>query len=302
MNSFKEIEAFVSVATRGSLSAAARADGVTPAMMGRRIDTLEERLGVKLLVRTTRKLSLTFEGSAFLEDCQRILNDLANAEASVSLGGVKASGHIKVSAPAGFGRRHVAPLVRDFLVTHPDVSCSLDLSDRVVDLVNEGVDCAIRIGELADSSLVSVRLADNRRVVVASPAYLARHGIPATPEALVAHNCLALNPQRGWVFGNPEDPGHTQVQKVSGRFECNDGTVLREWALGGLGLAWRSMWEVEADLASGALVSVLDAFAAPTTGIYAVFPQNRRLPLRVRLLIDFLRASYGTPDYWRVGD
>jgi DNA-binding transcriptional LysR family regulator len=302
MNSFKEIEAFVSVATRGSLSAAARADGVTPAMMGRRIDTLEERLGVKLLVRTTRKLSLTFEGSAFLEDCQRILNDLANAEASVSLGGVKASGHIKVSAPAGFGRRHVAPLVRDFLVTHPDVSCSLDLSDRVVDLVNEGVDCAIRIGELADSSLVSVRLADNRRVVVASPAYLARHGIPATPEALAAHNCLALNPQRGWVFCDPDDPGRTQVQKVAGRFECNDGTVLREWALGGLGLAWRSMWEVEADLASGALVSVLDAFAAPTTGIYAVFPQNRRLPLRVRLLIDFLRASYGRPDYWRVGD
>ena len=146
MSNFKEITAFVSVASRGSLSAAARAEGVTPAMMGRRIDALEERLGVKLLLRTTRKLSLTFEGSAFLEDCQRILNDLANAEASVSLGGVKASGHIKVSAPAGFGRRHVAPLLRDFLAANPEVSCSLDLSDRLVDLVNESVDCAIRIG------------------------------------------------------------------------------------------------------------------------------------------------------------
>lgn len=299
MSSFKEIEAFVSVATRGSLSAAARADGVTPAMMGRRIDALEERLGVKLLMRTTRKLSLTFEGSAFLEDCQRILNDLANAEASVSLGGVKASGHIKVSAPAGFGRRHVAPLVRDFLSAHADVTCSLDLSDRLVDLVNEGVDCSIRIGELSDSSLVSVRLADNRRVVVASPAYLARSGVPATPDDLARHDCLSLDPQRGWVFSDPEAPGCTRTIKVSGRFECNDGTVLHEWALGGIGLAWRSMWEVERDLASGALVSVLDAFAAPATGIYAVFPQNRRLPLRVRLLIDHLRSVFGRPDYWR---
>lgn len=301
MSSFKEIETFVSVATRGSLSAAARAEGVTPAMMGRRIDALEERLGVKLLVRTTRKLSLTFEGSAFLEDCQRILNDLANAEASVSLGGVKASGHIKVSAPAGFGRRHVAPLVRDFLSANPEVTCSLDLSDRLVDLVNEGVDCAIRIGELSDSSLVSVRLADNRRVVVASPSYLARNGIPQSPEDLARHDCLSLDPQRGWVFADLDAPGRTRTVKVSGRFECNDGTVLHEWALGGIGLAWRSMWEVERDLASGALVSVLDEWGAPATGIYAVFPQNRRLPLRVRLLIDHLRGVFGRPDYWRGG-
>ncbi|MBP7790420.1 MAG: LysR family transcriptional regulator, partial [Zoogloea sp.] len=282
-------------------SAAARAEGVTPAMMGRRIDALEERLGVKLMMRTTRKLSLTFEGSAFLEDCQRILNDLANAEASVSLGGVKASGHIKVSAPAGFGRRHVAPVVRDFLAANPEVTCSLDLSDRLVDLVNEGVDCSIRIGELSDSSLVSVRLADNRRVVVASPVYLARSGVPETPDDLLRHDCLSLDPQRGWVFADTEVPGQTRTIKVSGRFECNDGTVLRDWALGGIGLAWRSMWEVERDLASGALVSVLDAYAAPPTGIYAVFPQNRRLPLRVRLLIDHLRGFFGRPDYWRGG-
>ena len=301
MNSFKEISAFVSIATRGSLSAAARAEGVTPAMMGRRIDALEERLGVKLMMRTTRKLSLTFEGSAFLEDCQRILNDLANAEASVSLGGVKASGHIKVPAPAGFGRRHVAPVVRDFLAANPEVTCSLDLSDRLVDLVNEGVDCSIRIGELSDSSLVSVPLADNRRVVVASPVYLARSGVPETPDELLRHDCLSLDPQRGWAFADVEAPGQTRTIKVSGRFECNDGTVLRDWALGGIGLAWRSMWEVERDLASGALVSVLDAYAAPPTGIYAVFPQNRRLPLRVRLLIDHLRGSFGRPDYWRGG-
>jgi len=296
MDAFKQIESFVSVAMRGSLSAASRAEGVTPAVIGRRLDALEQRLGVKLLARTTRSISLTFEGAAFLEDCQRILNDLANAEASVSLGGVKASGHIRVSAPAGFGRLHVAPLMRDFLEMNSEVSCTLDLTDRVVDLVNESIDCAIRIGELPDSSLVSIRLADNRRVVVASPAYLARHGSPAVPQDLGAHNCLSLGQQRGWLFCN--EKGETITVKVSGRLECNDGAVLHEGALAGDGLAWRSRWEVDADLRAGRLVSVLDEFAAPTMGIYAVFPQRKRLALRVRLLIDHLKNHYGRPDYW----
>lgn len=296
MDAFKQVETFVSVATKGSLSAAARAEGVTPAVIGRRLDALEQRLGVKLLTRTTRSIALTFEGAAFLEDCQRILNDLANAEASVSLGGVKASGHIRVSAPAGFGRLHVAPLMRDFLQINPEVSCTLDLTDRVVDLVNESIDCAIRIGELPDSSLVSLRLADNRRVVVASPAYLARHGTPMSPPDLGGHNCLSLGQQRGWIFCN--EKGETISVKVSGRLECNDGAVLHEAALAGDGLAWRSLWEVDADLRAGRLVSVLDEWAAPTMGIYAVFPQRKRLALRVRLLIDHLKNHYGRPDYW----
>ncbi|MFN3986823.1 MAG: LysR family transcriptional regulator [Rhodocyclaceae bacterium] len=296
MDGLKSIESFVSVATRGSLSAAARAEGVTPAVVGRRLDALEQRLGVKLLVRTTRSISLTFEGVAFLEDCQRILNDLANAEASVSLGGVKASGHLRVSAPAGFGRLHVAPLLRDFLAANPDVSCSLDLTDRVVDLVNESIDCAIRIGELADSSLVSIRLADNQRVVVASPDYVARHGVPVSIEDLAHHNCLSLGQQRGWSFRN--DEGSIVTVKVAGRLECNDGAVLHEWALSGHGLAWRSLWEVADDLRRGRLVSVLDAYATPTMGIYAVFPQRRHLALRVRLLIDHLKNHYSRPSYW----
>ncbi|BAL23573.1 LysR family transcriptional regulator [Azoarcus sp. KH32C] len=296
MDAFKQVESFVSVATRGSLSAAARAEGVTPAVIGRRLDALEHRLGVKLLTRTTRSIALTFEGTAFLEDCQRILNDLANAEASVSLGGVKASGHVRVSAPAGFGRLHVAPLLRDFLEVNPDVTCTLDLADRLVDLVNENIDCAIRIGELADSSLVSIRLADNRRVVVASPSYLARHGSPQTPQDLAGHNCLSLGQQRGWLFC--DEKGETISVKVGGRLECNDGAVLHEWALAGDGLAWRSLWEVNADLRAGRLVSVLDEFAGPTMGIYAVFPQRKRLALRVRLLIDHLKNHYGRPDYW----
>ena len=298
MDIFKQIEAFVQVVTRGGLSAAADGLGVTPAMVGRRLDALEARLGVKLMQRTTRRMSLTFEGQAFLEDCQRILHELANAEASVSLGGVKASGHIRMTAPAGFGRRHVAPLLRSFLATHAEVTVNLDLADRLVDLVNESIDCAIRVGELSDSNLVSIRLAENRRLVVASPAYLARRGQPQTPDDLARHNCLSLGEQRGWLFADRERPESSFTLKVAGNFECNDGAVLHEWALAGEGLAWRSLWEVGEDLAAGRLVPVLEDWATPPLGIYAVFPQRRYLPLRVRLLIDFLKNSYGNPDYW----
>ncbi len=299
MDTFKQISAFVNVATRGSLSAAARNEGVTPAIIGRRLDALEARLGVKLMLRTTRRLTLTFEGQAFFEDCQKIINDLANAEAAVSLGGVRASGQLRLSAPSGFGRRHVAPLVGDFMQANPEVTVHLDLSDRLVDLLNENIDCAIRIGELTDSSLVSVRLGEMRRMVVASPAYLVAHGVPRTPADLAGHNCLSLGQQRGWVLRDP-DSGRVDTHKVGGRFECNDGAVLHEWALAGRGLAWRSLWEVGQDLKEGRLTSVLDAWQAPPMGIYAVFPQRRHLPLRVRLFIDLLKETYGRASYWEL--
>jgi hypothetical protein len=170
MDKLKVFESFVSVATRGSLSAAARAEGVAPAIIGRRLDALESHLGVKLLLRTTRRINLTHEGSAFLENCQRLLSDVANAEDSVSAGGLKASGHLRITAPAGFGRKHVAPLAPLFHAQNPEVRISLNLSDKVIDLAAEGFDFAVRVGDLPDSSLVSVRLADNRRLCVASPA------------------------------------------------------------------------------------------------------------------------------------
>ena len=299
MARLKQIESFASVAVRGSLTAAAHAEGVAPAVIGRRIDALEERLGVKLLVRTTRKITLTHEGSAFLEDCQRLLADIANAEASVSAGGVKASGHLRVTAPAGFGRRHVAPLVPQFIAQHPDVSVSLNLSDRVVDIVNESFDCAIRVGDLPDSSLVSVRLADNRRLCVATPAYLKRAGTPKTPAELSRHQCLTLSSDasqtRGWAF---QVDGVVTHLRPNGRLDCSDGQVLHGWCLQGLGIAWRSTWEVEAEVADGRLQIVLDDFAAPPNGIYAVFPQRKHLPLRVRLWIDFIKHTYGDPAYW----
>ncbi len=308
MDKLKAFESFVSVATRGSLTAAARAEGVAPAIMGRRLDALEEHLGVKLLMRTTRRITLTHEGSAFLEDCQRLLADVANAEASVSAGGVKATGHLRITAPAGFGRRHVAPLVPRFRDLHPDVVISLNLSDRVVDLAGEGYDCAVRVGDLPDSSLVSVRLADNRRLCVATPEYLRRRGTPRHPSELTQHDCLTLSSDasqtRGWAFRVPrEDAVGSEVMHVKpgGPLDCSDGQVLHDWCLGGWGIAWRSTWEVEAEIAAGRLVEVLAEFAAPPNGIYVVFPQRKHLPLRVRLWIDWLRHHYAQSDFWVLG-
>ena len=299
MDRLKQLESFVAVATKGTLTAAALAEGVAPAVIGRRIDALEERLGVKLLVRTTRRITLTHEGAAFLEDCQRVLADMAGAEAAVSAGGVRASGHLRITAPAGFGRRHVAPLVPLFLAEHPEVSVSLNLSDRIVDIVNEGYDCAIRVGDLPDSSLVSVRLADNRRLCVAAPAYLQRAGIPRHPSELARHECLTLSSEasqtRGWAFRVEGELTHLRPR---GRLDCSDGQVLHGWCLAGLGIAWRSTWEVEGDIAAGRLVPLLEIYAAPPNGIYAVFAQRRHLPLRVRLWIDFVKHSFGDPGYW----
>lgn len=304
MDKLKQLESFVSVATRGSLTAAANAEGVAPAIMGRRLDGLEERLGVKLLVRTTRRISLTHEGTAFLEDCQRLLTDIANAEASVSAGGVKASGHLRITAPAGFGRRHVAPLVPRFRELHADVTISLNLSDRVVDLAGEGFDCAVRVGDMPDSSLVSVRLADNRRLCVATPTYLKQHGTPAHPHDLSKFDCLTMSSDasqtRGWAFRVPKGNGHELVHlKPGGPLNCSDGQVLHDWCVAGYGIAWRSTWEVAAEVATGALVPVLEDFAAPPNGIYAVFPHAKHLPLRVRLWVDFLKLHFGEAGFWQ---
>jgi DNA-binding transcriptional LysR family regulator len=280
MGQFRQISTFVEVVARGSLSAAARAEGIAPAMIGRRLDALESRLGVKLLQRTTRKLALTDEGAAFLEDCQRILAELEEAESAVAERSAHATGHLMISAPAGFGRQHVAPLLPSFLSEHRDVTATLNMSDRVVDIVGEGIDVAIR-------------------VVVAAPSYLKRYGEPKTLGDLAKHNCLAISSegsQRGWTF---RDNGKNVVMRVNGNMGCNDGQVLHDWALAGKGLAWRSMWEVGSEIEAGKLQTVLDQHAAPGNDIYAVFAQRRHLPLRIRAFVDFLRHTYAQEDYWR---
>ena len=300
MDRLKQIDSFVRVAQKGSLTAAGQSEGVAPAVIGRRIDALEEHLGVKLLVRTTRRITLTHEGSAFLEHAQRLLADIASAEASVAAGGLRATGSLRLTAPAGFGRRHVAPLVPRFLAQHPDLHISLNLSDRVVDIVHEGVDVAIRVGDLPDSNLVSQRLADNRRLCVAAPSYLQRAGTPQHPSELARHDCLVLSSDasqsRGWAFQIDEQTVHL---RPSGRLDCSDGQVLHEWCRAGLGIAWRSTWEVEQEIARGELVAVLQDYMAPPNGIFAVFAQRKHLPVRVRLWIDYVKQTYADPAYWR---
>jgi DNA-binding transcriptional LysR family regulator len=208
-------------------------------------------------------------------------------------------GRVRISAPPGFGRRYVLPCLPSLAAQHPQLDIELSLENRKVDLIGEGVDVAIRIADLSDSSLVGVKLADNRRVIVGSPDYFRRHGRPRTPDELSRHNCLAFSSagsQRGWTF---RINGKNLTMKVGGTMGCNDGAVLHDWALAGKGLAWRSMWEVGSEIESGQLETVLDEFSAPGNDVYAVFAQRQHLPLRIRAFVDFLRRAFAEPDYWR---
>jgi DNA-binding transcriptional LysR family regulator len=299
MDRFKQLEAFVSAVESGSLAKAARSVGITPAMLGRHVDALERRLGVKLLRRTTRQLVVTEEGAVFVEQCKRTLGELETAEELLRSGRHTAVGHLRLTAPAGFGRRHVAPHAPAFLASHPQVSMSCDLTDRVVDLEREGFDLGIRIGSTLEQDLVAVRLARNRRVVCAAPAYLARRGRPATLEDLAHHECLVITPPPGqparWSFQQREHPVQVAVR---GTLDCNDGELLHRWACEGLGLAWRSTWEIQAEVARGELVTVLDEYALPDYDIRAFFPQQRYVPARVRFFVEHLKQVYAQPGYW----
>ncbi len=299
MDKVKQIEAFVNAAEKGSLAKAALVLGITPVMLGRRIDALERRLGIKLMHRTTRHLTLTERGAVFLDHCKKILDELDQAEKMIGEGLNKATGHLIVSAPAAFGRKHVAPHAPAFLAANPDVKISFNLSDQVVDLVREGYDLSIRIGGSIDPSLVAVKLYSNHRVVCASPDYLKKYGTPKNLKELNQHNCLTFNlqggQQRGWHF---KESNRTVVVRTSGNLDCNDGELLHRWCLEGYGLAWRSTWEIQSELVSGKLVTVLDDFALPHYDIMAVYPQQRYLPLKTRLFIDQLKAIYATPHYW----
>jgi len=299
MDRFKELTTFVEVAQRGSLSAAAREEGITPAMVGRRIDQLEGRLGVKLFKRSTRKVTLTPEGATFYEDCHRVLDDLRSAEDSLTVGARSASGRLIVSAPTAFGRKHIAPHLPAFLAEHPNLSITLHLSERMVDLKNERFDLAIRIADLKSADLIAARLARNHRVVCGSPSYFKRAGKPRALADLARHNCLVTSTEEGsadtWTF---HEKGKPLSMKVAGSLQCNDGEVLTRWAISGEGLAWRSAWEVSEEVKRGRLVTVLDEFAVPGNNVYAVYAERRLLPAKVKFFIDFLRKTFGDPPYW----
>ncbi|MEO1199996.1 MAG: LysR family transcriptional regulator [Pseudomonadota bacterium] len=297
--SLTDMEIFARVVTAGSMSAAGREMGLSPAVVSKRIRRLEERLGARLLQRTTRQLALTEEGQGFYERLVGILASIEEAEAFVSRRNAKPRGTLKISAPTSFGRLHVAPHLERFLADNPDLTINLNLSDDFVDLVGDGYDVAIRIAELESSSLIARRLCDNRRVLCASPDYLARHGTPKTLDDLEQHSCLFSQQQDAWRLEGPDGP---ITVRHPAALQTNSSEVVREVCIAGLGIAYRSTWDVGPELESGALVQILPDYAVSTrVGIHAVYPSRRFLPVKVRAFIDFLAQLYGPEPYWEKG-
>jgi len=297
-DALQEMAVFAKVVAAGSLSAAARELGTSPALVSRRLAALESRLGVRLVNRTTRTLNLTVEGSRYYEACTRVLADIQEADAEVAAGRVEPRGALKVALPASFGHQHVAPLVPKFAERYPKVELALSLSDRSVNVMDEGFDVAVCIADLRDSSLAARRLAPNRRVVCASPAYLAAHGTPRTPEDLAKHNCLVVSDfTANWEYKTRD--GRSTSVRVQGRYACDNWEVLRQWALAGLGIALKSTWDVYRQLEDGTLVAILPDYVFHSdVAIYAVYPHRRFLPAKTRVFIDFLAESFGPDPYW----
>ena len=288
---------FAQVVQLRSFSAAAREAGLAKSAVSRRIAALEDRLGARLLVRTTRKLALTGEGMRYYEHCAALLAAARAAEDSVSGASRLARGPIRINAPVTFAQMYLAPALAGFLAEHPAIEVSLSVEDRMVDLVEGGWDLVIRVARLRDSSLVARRLASARIGLCAAPSYLARHGTPATPADLVSHNCLryALVPaEREWRFGRRGARVHVPVR---GNLAATDGTVLRRAALAGLGLAILPTFMVAADLAAGRLVTVLDDELRADVDISAVYASRRQLPLRTRMLLDFLTDHFAGANW-----
>lgn len=288
MDKYQEIKVFTTVADCGSFVSASDALNLSKAAVSRYVSDLERRLGARLMHRTTRKLSLTPEGEIFLARCRVILESIAESEEEISSRGLKASGTLRVTAPVSFGIQHLAPLWSDFLKAYPDVKVDLELSDRIINLVEEGFDLAIRIGQLNDSTLVCRQLASTRLVLCASPDYLKRHDIPNHPAELSEHETFSyslLSTGHTWRFDGPE--GRIDV-RVSPRMTSNNGDTGVEVCVRGAGIHLWPSFLVEEQLRKGELVEVLPAFKASTFGVYAVYPSKKHLSPKVRALVDFL--------------
>lgn len=287
------------VADLGSISAAARALDLSVAVASQRLQRLEKSLGVRLLHRTTRRLRLTLEGTALVERGRPLVEDLEALTGSLQDAAGEVSGTLSVTVPASFGRQYISPLLPEFLRRHPRLKLQIDLSDQARDLVREGFDLAIRIGELHDSTLVAKRIARSQRVLCASPAYLKRRGVPKSPDDLAAHDCLPLSREGSRAVWRLRDPGGKEVSvRVRGPLESNLGEVLRDAALAGVGIALHSTWHVCEDLRAGRLQQVLPRYSPPESGIYAVMPQRRLVLPRARAFADFLAERFGDPPVW----
>lgn len=290
-----EMEVFARVVQEGAFSAAARTLDLTPSAVSKLIARLEARLGARLLVRTTRALSLTDEGEAYHRAAMRILQEMNDAEQQASGGAVR--GRLRVSASVPFGTMFVAPAVTRFLERHPQVTVDLSLTDDVVDLLAQRTDVAIRVGTLPDSALVARRLGQSRRVICASPDYLARRGEPLRPEDLADHDCLTFNFRRGrsaWPFRRD---GDMIEQPVSGSLQLNNGETMRQMALAGVGVARLGLFHVAEHIAAGQLVALLEAYnPGDLENISAIYVGGGIVPHRVRMFIDHLAAELkGSP-------
>ena len=299
MGKFQEMRVFAAVVDAGSFVGASQAIAMSKAAVTRHVQVLETRLGVRLLQRTTRRHSLTDEGEVFYARCKALLASIDEAEVEVTSRSGEASGPLKVNAPVSFGIIHLAPLWAEFMARHPKVTLDVTLSDRVVDLVEEGFDVAVRIARLPNSSLVSRKIASTHLIACAAPSYLEKHGTPAHPSDLSAHAVMAyslFSAGDSWEFEGPE--GLVTV-KVSPTLHTNSGDTCRAVALQDGGVIFQPSFLVGADLKSGALTQVLANYRSTELGIYAVYPSRKHLSPKVRVLIDFLVESarkFGWPE------
>lgn len=290
MNKVTDMEVFVRSVRYGSLSAAARSLGLTPAAVSYRLTKLEGDLGIRLLHRTTRRLVLTQDGAEYLPKAERMLAELEEFALASSRSHELPQGTLKVTVPSSFGRQHIAPLVPQFLERYPSVRMNLILNDEMTDIVAEGMDLAIRICKLKESDLIAQKLAPDTRVICASDRYLKRRGIPRTPQDLAGHNCMALSQQPFWTFQN--GTGIERV-KVNGNLQCNNGEVLRELAIAGVGIALKATWDVADAIGDGRLKVLLEDYPlVHDTSVWAVYPSRRNLPAKVTSFVHFLKDSF----------
>lgn len=280
-----DMEVFVRTITLGSMSAAARFLDVTPAAISYRLSRLEGALGTRLLHRTTRQLSLTSDGEEYLRSAQRLTAELHDVENAISQRREVPKGVLKLAVPSSFGRQMIVPILPQYLAAYPDVRVVMTLNDEIVDIVSQGMDLAIRISEMEDSGLISRKLADDRRVLCASPEYLRRRGAPMCIDDLAGHNCLTLSNQTHWNLRGPDGPVRLSI---AGNFECNNGEVLRELAIAGVGIAMKATWDISGALKSGKLNLVLpDHPVISGASIRAVYPSRRNVPAKVSSFISF---------------